>query len=259
MTSYNIFLDKLEIKIQEKEFRDSLKKVIEIDSNYYSKQIEENELLKIITEYREKEIINPSKKKVQVLLLGNPELVFRLGIEAVRNNSYMLIGIDDFCLAQNKFIVEAINSTIKECNLKIEIDLKNVLTVNEIINNNLSLNKTICIGDSNKYNLLLNKIDNLQFYPYNIFEVYSDSDEFDDLRKKIYNYAISNGYEIEMYDMELKIDDVIEIMNADGYGFCSVLLSKDNEKQEKFKQEIYSQYVIVNENPFKKTEFKLEI
>lgn len=256
---YINFLDKLEKKILEKEFNESLKKVIEIDNKHYKKQLDKETLINIINEYREKKLENSNSNIVQVLLLGNPEVVFRLGIEAVRQQTSMTIVIDDFCFAQNTFLIEVIKLIFKDCNIKLQINLENLLTTKQILENNSKVNKTVCIGDSNRYNELVEKIENLQFYPYNIFEVYSDSDELEELQEKIYDFAMTNGFEVEIYNTDVDFDDVIEMINMDGYGFCGVLLSKDKEKINKFKEKIYCDYIVVNENPFTKTKFELEI
>lgn len=256
-TIYKRFLNLLEKKIKEKVFLEGMKKCQEIDLKYYEKVIREEQLLNIVRKYKEKEMkLNENIKNIQILLPGNPEIVFMLAIEAIRNNLKMLIIIEDFCLAQNTMLIELINSSLKDMRLKEIIKLENQLEDEKIIQNSEKFDMTMCIGNSNDYNILSKKIKDLKFYPYNILEVYSDSDELEEIRKKIYDYSMLNQYEMEIYDMDFNIEDVIEEINRDGYGFCSVLFSRDKEKINKFKENVKSQYVIINENPFNKIKFE---
>lgn len=259
---YNHFLTVLEHKIEETIFKVKLEEMRQIDEHHYGENILPDELKNIISEYREKDVEKfENIKKIQVILSGNPEIVFRLGIEAVRNNVKMIIDIDDFCLAQNTILVEVINSALRDCKLFNILELRNFVKDNDIYDLSKTTDVTICIGNSNDYNRLKNRfnIENLKFYPFNIFELYSDSYELEEVRKGLYEYAMRNQFEIEIYDMELNIDEVIEEMNKYGYGFCSILLSKDNEKMKKFKENINSEYIFVNENPFKKIKWEFDL
>lgn len=53
------------------------------------------------------------------------------------------------------------------------------------------------------------------------------------------------------------MESAVRIINKNGYKFSTVLFSKDEEKQKYFKDNIESQYVIINKNPFKEIKFKL--
>lgn len=259
---YNHFLSVLEQKINERIFQTKLDEMRQIDEHHYGENILVDELKKIIGEYKENDVVNIENiKKVQVVLPGNPEIVFRLGIEAVRNNVKMIINIDDFCLAQNTILVEVINAAAKECKLFKILELKNLVKDNDIYDMSKNTDLTICIGNSNDYNRLKNRfnIENLKFYPFNIFELYSDSYELEEVRKGLYDYAMRNQFEMEIYDMDLDIDEVINEMNNYGYGFCSILLSKDKEKMKKFEENIKSKYILVNENPFKKIKWEFDL
>ena len=259
---YNHFLRNLEKIISDQEFQKRIEQMRNIDKNHYTENILIDELKNIISEYMEKDIVTIDNiKKVQIILPGNPEIVFRLGIEAVRNNVKMIINIDDFCLAQDTLLIEAINSAANESKLSKIVELKNLIKDEDIFNVSKTVDSTVCVGNSNDFNRLNKKykIPNLKFYPFNIFELYSDSYELEEVRKGLYDYAMRNQFEMEIYDIELDIDEVINEMNKYGYGFCSILLSKDKEKIKKFKENIKSKYVCVNENPFKVIKFEFDL
>ncbi len=259
---YKEFLRRLENRITDKNFNEALENVQKIDEKYYSENINVEELKNIVLEYTDKTIkFVENLEKIQVILPGNPEIVFKLGIEAIRQNVRMIIDIDDFCLAQNTLLVDVINLIAQEMKLGEVIKLQNLVKDEDISKVSEKLDMTLCIGNSNDYNRLNKryKISNLKLYPFNIFELHSDSLELEEVRRGLFDYISRNQFDVEIYDIDLEIDDVIEEMNRDGYGFCSILLSKDKEKIKKFKENIKSKYVFVNENPFKKIKFELDL
>ena len=259
---YEQFLKVLEKNISDNEFQKAFEKTQKIDEKYYSESITIEELKNIISEYKEKEIINVSDiKKVQINLSGNPEFVFRLGIESLRNNARMIINIDDFCLAQDTILVEVLNMSAKEIKLSNILKLQNLLKDDEIFEISEKVDMTICFGNSNDYHRLNKKykISNLKFDPYCVFELYTDSYDLEEVKRGVYEYAMRNQFCIEIYDMDLEIDDIIEDINKNGAGFCSILLSKDKEKIKRFKENIKSKYVFVNENPFSKIKFEFDL
>ena len=199
--------------------------------------------------------------KIQIIFPGNPEFVFRLGIEAVRQSVRMIINIDDFCLSQNMFVMNVLNLVAKEMKLGEILKIQNLVKDIEIAKISEKCDMTICLGNTNDYNRLnkLDKVKNLKLYPFNVFEIHSDSIELEDVRRGLFDYISRNQFDVEIYDIDLEIEDVIEEMNTYGYGFCSILLSKDKEKIKKFKENIKSKYVFVNENPFNKIKFVFNI
>lgn len=254
---FDKFLIELEKEISNKDFLKLLKDAQTIDGKHYKKMINEEHLKSVINEYKDLENFEKNLKKVLILLPGNPEIVFKLGIEAIRNNMTLIIGIEDFCLAQNTILIETINKVLEKIKNKNRVILKNLLNDFEIIENSKLVEKTIIIGNSNLYNRLQNKID-VTLNPYGIFEVYSDSDEFEELQEMIFEVFNQNEFEVEFFD-DLKFDDAIKIINKQGYKFCTMLFSNDKEKIKSFKDKINSEYVIVNKNPFKQIKLKLDI
>lgn len=254
---FNRFLDELEMEISSKDFLNLLKKAQDIDSNYYQKTISINNLKNIIQGYRDLKYLDNENKTVLILLPGNPEIVFKLGIEAIRNNADFVIGIEDFCVGQNKILIEIINKKVQDLRLKNKIELKNLINDMEIIDVSKNVNKTIIIGNSNLYNRLKKQI-NVDLNPYGIFELYSDSEDFGELQEIIYKYLTQNQFESEFFD-DLDFEEAIKIINKQGYKFCTILFTNDKTKIKKFKENVDSKYVVVNRNPFKEIKFKLEL
>ena len=99
-------------------------------------------------------------------------------------------------------------------------------------------------------------ISNIELNPYGIFEVYSDSEEFEELEETFFEYCYQKEFEAENYS-DLENDDAIRLINKNGYKFAVILFSKDIELQKEFRESINAQYVIINKNPFKEIKFKL--
>ena len=241
-------------QITSKEFEDNLKKMQEIDLNHYKEKITIEDMKRYLEEFKEPEKIN--EKEIMILNTGNPEVVFKSCLELLSNNINAIIGIQDFCLAQNTLIIEMMNKVIKGNNLKTKLELKNLLKDKEIIEFSKNLDKIICVGDSNLYNRLEGEVTNIELNPYGIFEIYSDSAEYEELERTFFDYCYQNEFEAEDYS-DLELDDAIRLINKNGYKFATVLFSKDEEKQKKFKT-IDSKYIIINKNPFKEISFKLK-
>lgn len=254
---FDRFLNELEKEISSKDFLNLLKKSQNIDSKYYQKTIFVEDLKNIIQEYRCLKYLEKENKKVLILLPGNPEIVFKLGIEAIRNNANFIIGIEDFCLAQNTILIEIINKIIQDLKLKNKIEFKNLINDTEIIEISKNVGKTIIIGNSNLYNRLKNQI-KVILNPYGIFEVYSDSEDFEELQEMVYEYLTQNQFENEFFD-DLDFEDAVRIINKQGYKFCTILFTNDKNKIKAFKEKMDAEYVIVNKNPFKEIKFKLEL
>lgn len=256
---YDKILDSIDKEISSKNFEVNLKKVQNIDSNHYKEKITISDMKKCLEEYKleEKSLNKNNIKKLMILLPGNPEIVFRICLEILNTNIDVIIGIQDYCLGQNTLIIETINQIIKNNNLKINIELKNLLKDSEIIAKSQNVDKVICIGDSNLYNRLESQIKNIKLNPYGIFEIYSDSEDFEELEKTFFEYCYQNEFEAEDYS-DLDFEDAVRLINKNGYKFSAVLFSKDEKKQKIFKT-IDSKYVIINKNPFKEIKFKLEI
>ena len=248
-----IFCDKLisEFKDNEK----NINEVNKIDRKYYDKLVDVNDFIKIIESYKEKkeEELN---KNILCIYNGNPEITLKLCLESVLLRSNFIIGIQDFLLGVNKIIVELVNKVLKQFNTRLY--LFNLLQVNEIKKLEESLDKILCIGNTNEFlKLSQQELYKLDFYPYKSLEIYCEDDELEELQKMIYDYSMTNQYEVEVFVKD-NIDNIIGQMNEFGNGYCSVLLSKNKEHIKKFKKEIKSEIVCVNENPYNKIIFDIK-
>lgn len=254
---YEKIFDDISKEISTKDFQECLKKVQKVDSHYYKEKITIEDLKKYLLQCKSDEKYEYEDNKIMILQRGNPEIIFQICLEMLKNKTVEVeIVIQDFCLGQNMLIIETINEILKQNRVNKKINLENNLKDNQILEISKAFNKVICIGDSNLYNRLENKIPNLELNPYGIFEVYSDSDEFEELEETFFEYCYQKEFEAESYN-DIEFKDVVRLINKNGYKFSVVLFSKDEEKQKEFREKIESKYVIINKNPFKEIKFEL--
>lgn len=232
-----------------------LEKIKKEDYEVIPFDVDIDKIIHILKENTEKEIFDLSSESVLIEHYGDPYFTTLLCIEALTYQNSITIGIEDLCLGINKAIVKIFNDVFKDNKLEIEITLKNNISISEIQNYNFD--KIVCLGNTNAYSNL-SKVSGIVVKNVPLFSValYYDSDEFYDLVEKIVDYCDRNYYEIEVFDNDDEFEDSIYMINNINL-YCSVILSKDENKQKSFKKEIQSEIVCVNENPFKR--FKYDI
>lgn len=251
------------IKQEIKGNKDIIEKIDEIDRQNSPKmqKIEIEKLLKIIDKYKDKTILKEKEtKNIIISYYGDPYITMELCIKSIITNNKIILAIEDFRLGLNKIIVEIFNKILKERKIYNTIFIYNLLNKKEINENIDNIDKIIIIGNKNKYtNLKKEKTPKIEYLPFNNIELCYDSEEFEELQQKIYEYARDNYIEIEIYDDKYDFNKNIEIINKFGEGFCAVLLTKCQQNVEKFKQKVKAKYIFINENPFNKINFEIPI
>ena len=232
-----------------------LEKIKKEDYEVIPFDVDIDKIIHILKENTEKEIFDLSSESVLIEHYGDPYFTTLLCIEALTYQNSITIGIEDLCLGINKAIVKIFNDVFKDNKLEIKITLKNNFTISEIHNYNFG--KIVCLGNTNAYSdLSKNSGIIVKNVPLFSVALYYDSDEFYDLVEKIVDYCDRNYYEIEVFDNDDEFEDSVYMINNSNM-YCSVILSKDEEKQKTFKEQIKSEMICVNENPFKLFKFDL--
>lgn len=245
----------LEIKDNKEEF----KRINDIDKNIYDTNIDIEKLVNIIKNSQEKELIlNTDSKNILISYYGSPYITLELCIEAVKTNNKLILAIEDYMLGINKLIVNIVQNILNDYRIENKIFIFNLLDKN-VIAQNTEIDKVICIGNKNTFELYKKiQISNLIYYPFNNIDLYCDTDELEELQEMIYQYAEKNFIDLEIYDEFENINRAVEYLNKYGNKFCTVLLTKSKEKEEIFRNNIISKYIFVNENPFGKYEFNID-
>ena len=251
--SIKLFCDNLIREIRDNE--KTIMEVNQIDRKYYSKIVDIKELIKIIDGYKDKpeEELN---KNILCVYNGNPEITLKLCLESILLKSNFIMNIQDFMFGVNKILVELVNKVLKD--FKTELYLFNLLPYENIKEAENCLDKVLCIGNTTEL-IRLTKLEvkKLHFYPYKSLEVYCEDDEFEELQRMIYEYSMINQYEIEVI-LRDNFENIIKQINEFGNGFCAVLLSKNKEHIKKFKENVTSEIVCINENPYNKITFDIK-
>lgn len=245
----------LEIKDNKEEF----KRINDIDKNIYDTNIDIEKLVNIIKNSQEKELIlNKDSKNILISYYGSPYITLELCIEAVKTNNKLILAIEDYMLGINKLIVNIVQNILNDYRIENKIFIFNLLDKN-VIAQNTEIDKVICIGNKNTFELYKKiQISNLIYYPFNNIDLYCDTDELEELQEMIYQYAEKNFIDLEIYDEFENINRAVEYLNKYGNKFCTVLLTKSKENEEIFRNNIISKYIFVNENPFGKYEFNID-
>ncbi len=255
---YKKILDEIIIEI--KDSKEELKKVNNIDNNFYDTNIDIDKLECIIENLKEKNVKNNKiTNNILISYYGDPYITLELCIEAIRTNNKFILLIEDYMLGVNKLIINIIQNVLKDYRIENKIFLFNLLDKQEILDNKYLIQKIICIGNRNTFELYKKmKLDNLVYYPFNNIDIYCDTEELEDLLKMIYKYSMSNNIDVTIYDKFEDINSAIKFINMEGSGFATVLLTKSKENEKIFKEKINSQYIFINENPFNKYKFNIE-
>ena len=247
------FCDKLITEIKENE--NTIKSLNEIDRKYYDKLVNIEDFIKIIESYKDKkqEKLN---KNILCIYNGNPEITLKLCLEAIILQTNFILDTQDFMVGINKIIVELVNNILKESNT--ELFLFNLLTISEIKKLEEKVDKVLCIGNTNEFiKLSGQELYKWDFYTYKSLELYCENDELEELQKLIYDYSMTNQYEVEVFVKD-NIENIIGQINEFGNGYCAVLLSKNKEHIKLFEEKIDAEFVCINENPYNKISFDIK-
>ena len=225
----NAILSRIQRDIIEND--DEFEKVKKIDMTHCNMQVEINELLKIIENYKNLSISNPCSN-LSICCNGNPYVVLNILLIAVITKTNVKINIEDTMVGVNKLILQIIKNVLEEN--KIDINLE--------FSDKIAEENMVFIDRVNDYNLYKNKFNSLKYIPYQGIDVFYDDEKYDDLLKKIYNYAECMNIDIDIFEKEEGIDSVFKYGKSQNV----LLLTKQkvdiNEDQKN---------IFINENPFK--------
>lgn len=243
-----------DLKIELKENKNEIEKLNKLDYEYNKKVVYLDRLIERIDFYKEKKIIEKETYNNVVSYYGDPCNTIDIILSAILNCQLVNILIEDICLGVNKLIVTLYQEILKEYKLYDIVSLNSSVSKNDIEKQKEIIDYMYFLGNKNFY-LICKNIDklNMQYIPFNNIDIYCENEELYDLSKEIFNVCFENGIESEIYD-EMEIDEVIKILNNYGEKYCSVILTKDKNKAELFKEKVKSKYVIINENPFNANE-----
>lgn len=190
-------------------------------------------------------------KTLLAIYNGSPYIMLEIVIKSlIYGNNIILIPEGEKSYTSNRII-----SIIQEVLRKDEkpLILKKYLQADfgKILKEDNLINRIIYFGDKRKYRQLkLNTNIETKYNGYGSINIYvDDEDEFEDALCEIEEYANLNN--LYIYKFRDNINEAIKQINKDGKNDICIILSKDESKVNKFKKEIDSTNIFVNEISYK--------
>lgn len=242
----------IEKTIQEiKESQEYIEKANEIDRKHYKLKIKIEKLISIANKMKstliEPTLINlTSEQEKYIFHNGNPYITFILAMKALISNVNLIIYIPEVMLGVNLSLIQIINKVQKEMRMENKIELKMQQDMEKISKDK----EIIVLGDRMQYSGLLKMGKTNTYYlpKYNI-ALYSDGEELEEVKHKMFEYCVENFIEIEIYEAE-NVEEALEQMIEDNEGETILILTKEKidlkeieHLKNKNKIEIY-----INEN-----------
>lgn len=176
---------------------------------------------------------------------GNPYITLNLSLLSIITKTTIILNFKQNMLGINTLIIKSINKILSN------FDTDNLIYIKNNQENNIEINKIICIDDIHRYDAYVReKNDKVKFYSLNYLDLYRDSDEFDDITQLIYKYAEENLIPVESY-AEFEPEEAVEMIQT-GFGESVVLLTNNKQIKQIFEKNIKNKKIYVNKNPFKK-------
>ena len=211
-----------------------------------------------ILENRSKHLLIDGIGNLGVIYNGNPEILVYLSLKALKTNNNIIFFQSDENRKINNYIINSINTILEKNNYKAVITIEEMENKKDITKYKNYLNTIICIGEIMEYNNLkeLVKTD-IIYSAYGTLSLYMDDKDLRNTLLDMDEYIFKNNLILDLYkDQDVK--DVIQKINEKGESFCAVVFTKDIKKAYYFIENVDSQNVYVNKNPFKNYVFYID-
>lgn len=234
-----------------------IEKAMKIDQKYDYVHIYQEEMISMIQSYEIESLQKPSllQPDIVVSYYGYPYITIKVCMEAIQKQRNLILATENFCLAVNSVIVEIFQNIIKESNMNIAIKLKDSIGMTNWKTLQNEENQIVCIGNENTYFELLKNSIQADFVPFNNIQLYVSDPELEELKKTIYQACIKNYFDLEIFGEEDDLDEVINEMNE--FAYTCVLLTRDDQMAQKFRNKISKKECFINQNPINFTKVKI--
>ena len=195
---------------------------------------------------------------IAVVYNGSPEILLYLGVKALKTHNNIVFYEDTNIHKSSNYIIDLINSILNKKDYKTTISIKKIKNFNEIYEDEKIFDSYICIGEISKFNLLKNNIKkNIIYSAYGTVSLYLDDKNLKDTLLEMDEFVFKNNLALDLYK-DKNVEDVINKINKKGEDFCFVIFTKDAKKAYYFLENVNSQTVYINKNPFKNYNFFLD-
>lgn len=231
------------------------------DNLTYSKLIETIERLKKELWYLEKKsksLLIEGIGNLGVIYNGNTELLLYLSLKALKTHNNIVFFENDIGKKVNEYIIKIINNILEANNYKTIISIKYIENEKEVSDYQDYFNAFICIGQIDKfYKFKKNIKKDIIYSAYGTLSLYMDNKELKNELLNMDEYIFKNNLYMDLYKDD-DVKDVIEKINKKREDFCTVIFTKDIKKAYYFLENVDSQNVYINKNPFNNYEFYLD-
>lgn len=241
--SINEIIDNVIIKI--KENKNELKKIEEIDKRYNNINIEVDNIIQYIENYRGKKI-ESRKENIIAIYRGNPYITIDLCIQAILYDCKVLLITEEVMYGVNAIITKIFQNILENLKMNKLITYKDCVENKSIIEKASKAHRVIVIGDAGRYQYLRKNIKNIEFKPYNNIAIYIDNEKFEGIVEKMCEYAEEYEDDIEVYRQN------IEDIEKDIFIEKVLLLTEDENIIKKAKEKLITKKIIINKNPLEK-------
>lgn len=193
-------------------------------------------------------------------MIGNTYCLLELVLKAIlTHNSIIITSYSDYMKATNELILILVKRILNAYNIdKNFIQILYTSRIEELLSNNISINKVIALGNRNFQNKI-RKISKVEVISkgYNYFDLYIENEKNLDFIKKI----IKENENIDIYvkrDLKVNFEDYIEVedideaiaqINFNTSGYSSSIFTDNKQNASVFLKEIKTNNVSVNSSP----------
>ena len=193
-------------------------------------------------------------------MIGNTYCLLELVLKAIlTHNSIIITSDSDYMKATNELILILVKRILNAYNIdKNFIQILYTSRIEELLSNNISINKVIAIGNRNFQNKI-RKISKVEVISkgYNYFDLYIENEKNLDFIEKIIkeneniDIYIKRGLKVDFEDyIEVEdIDEAIAQINFSTSGYSSSIFTDNKQNASVFLKEIKTNNVSVNSSP----------
>lgn len=211
-----------------------------------------------ILEKRSKSLLIEGIGNLGVIYNENPELLLYLSFKALKTNNNIIFFQKDEDRKINNYIINIINTILEKNNYNTVITIEKIENKKDITKYQNYLDTIICIGEITEYDDLKEFVKtDIIYSAYGTLSLYMDDKDLRNILLDMDEYIFNNNLVLDLYKDE-EVKDVIQKINGKGENFCSVIFTKDIKKASDFIENIDSQNVYVNKNPFKNYVFFID-
>lgn len=256
-----------EIEIELKKKVGTMVKLINEDNKDFAEKITYSQLTKSIEKVKNEpwELEKNSKTlrvdglgNIAVVYNGSPDILLYLSLKALKTHNNIVFFEDTDIHKSSNFIIELINNVINKNEYTSTITIKRTKNFQEIYQHEKDFVKYICIGEVQRFNALKNNIKkDIIYSAYGTLSLYLDDKNLRDTLLEMDEFVFENNLALDLYK-DKNVEDVVDKINKKGEDFCSVIFTKDVKKAYYFLENVNSQTVYINKNPFKNYSFFID-